>query len=197
MCAECGHAPVEPAEHANSCARSTYRKFDLSRASAPPIEGSNFSYSTIRHLEEIRYTPPISSLQPCLPACRRSARTHAFVPPPLRELRNGLSALLPSPRWRARHGHLVASSFRDACLRAAPPCIIRKCAASEAAACSQPCMSACIAPRSCAAAGTRLFASHIRSRSSPPLMSHLRRWDSAASALSAFCLCLREPHTPE
>ena len=62
---------------------------------------------------------------------------YAFVPPRLRELRDRRGALLPSPRWRARHGQPVASPFRDAGLRAPPPCIIRKRVASEAAAFSR------------------------------------------------------------
>ena len=77
------------------------------------------------------------SLQPGPPPATRARTYYAFVPPRLRELRDRRGALLPSPRWRARHGQPVASPFRDAGLRAPPPCIIRKRVASEAAAFSR------------------------------------------------------------
>jgi hypothetical protein len=86
-----------------------------------------------------KFDPCLSPLSTAW-ASAGSSRTHtyyAFVPPRLRELRDRRGALLPSPRWRARHGQPVASPFRDAGLRAPPPCIIRKRVASEAAAFSR------------------------------------------------------------
>ena len=80
--------------------------------------------------------PLLSTALPAIAASRAHTRMGARSPVP-RELRDRRGAQLPSPRWRAWHGHSVASSFRAACLRTAPPCIIRKCAASEAAACSR------------------------------------------------------------
>ena len=107
--------------------------------------------------------------------CRAGPRARTFVPPRLRELRDLRGAHLPSPRWRARHGHPVASSFRHACLRSAPPCIICKRVASEAAASSRATVSLAERMHSTALVRRRCHPSlriaHM-SRSSPPATPH-------------------------
>ena len=142
----------------------------------------------------------------CGDPTRTRTRTHFTSPPRLRELwdasRDGRGAHLPSPRWRARHGQPVASSFRHACLRSAPPCIIRKRVASEAAASSRATVSLADRMHSTALMRCRCHPS-LRiaptARSSPPATPHaqLWRWDSAALALSAFFPCAGPTHLSE